>query len=112
MWRTGHYAPCVVAMPQGSQLLDKTFHLIWSLMDINIPRSPEISLFQRLASDIPKWLIQYILLVPRITIMMCWKLTVLHMDYVKHKLNWIMINGNLTCTLHNNIAKYLKTWGP
>lgn len=34
------------------------------------------------------------------------------LDYVKLKLNWIMVSDKLTCTLHNNIAKFNKTWDP
>lgn len=73
----------------------RVFNLINSVTGVNIRRSPEVALFHRLPEEIPKKLtklITYILLAARITVARHWKQTNIPLDYVKNKINWIMVN--------------------
>lgn len=82
---------------------------------VNIRRSPEAALFHKLPDEVPRKsvkLITYILLASRITIARPWKQSVIPLDYIRSKLNCIMINDKLTHILCNNSKKLDKIWDP
>lgn len=91
------------------------FNLINSVTGVNIRRSPKAPLFHKLPDEIPKQsikLIKYILLAARITMARHWKQSIIPLDQVKNKLNWIMINDKLTHILSNKVKKFIKIWDP
>lgn len=73
----------------------------------NIHRSPEAAIFHKLLDKVPRKsvrLIMYIWSAVRIT--MHWKQSVIPLDYVKSKLNWIMINSPIHFITLENVIKY------
>lgn len=93
----------------------RIFNLVYSVTGVNIRRSLEPALFQKLPDEVAKKLtklIVYIFLAARITIAKYWKQSMVPLDYVKNKLNWIMVNDRLTCVLRNSTKKFDATWEP
>lgn len=57
-------------------------------------------------------LIIYIFLAARITTAKYWKQSIVPLDSVKNKLNWIMVNDRLTCILRSTTKKFDAIWDP
>lgn len=52
------------------------------------------------------------MLAARITVARHWKQSIIPLDQVKNKLNWILINDKLTHILRNKTKKCNKIWDP
>lgn len=111
MWTNRHHVPYMVAMRKVFRFWIRIFNLIWSVAGIQVSRSPEITLFQKMTPGIlkkSKWLISYTILAASFDIARCWNQTMVALNDVKQKVNWVMINDKLTC----NQSIFNKMWDP